>query len=62
MQEKSVREVRGRFADYISRIAYGGERFYVTRRGKRVAAIVPVQDIEKGTGQGSDAGKGEVSR
>ena len=36
---------RATFADLVSRVAYGGERVMVTRRGERVAALVPAEDI-----------------
>lgn len=42
----SAEEARNQFADLINRAAYGHERTVVTRRGKRVAAIVSVEDLE----------------
>jgi antitoxin (DNA-binding transcriptional repressor) of toxin-antitoxin stability system len=38
----SVTEVARNFADYINRVAYGGERFVLMRGGKAVAELVPV--------------------
>jgi prevent-host-death family protein len=34
------------FGDTVNRAAYGKERIIVTRRGKPLAAIVPLEDIE----------------
>lgn len=31
-------------AELVNRAAYGGERFVVTRHGKELAAIVPLED------------------
>ncbi|MDQ6833376.1 MAG: type II toxin-antitoxin system Phd/YefM family antitoxin [Chloroflexota bacterium] len=42
----SVAEAREQFSEAINRAAYGKERIFVTRRGKRLAVIVPVEDIE----------------
>ena len=33
-------------SDVVNRVAYGGERMVIERRGKRVAALVPVEDLE----------------
>lgn len=37
---------RGSFADMLNRAAYGKERVVVTRRGKALAAIVPMEDMQ----------------
>lgn len=42
----NVSEARDGFADLVNRAAYGGERVLVSRRGKPVAAIVPIADVE----------------
>jgi prevent-host-death family protein len=39
-------EARDRFAELLNRVAYGKERVILSRRGKLLAAIVPIQDIE----------------
>ncbi|MBI2907913.1 MAG: type II toxin-antitoxin system Phd/YefM family antitoxin [Chloroflexi bacterium] len=39
-------EARQRFSEIVSRAAYGKERIVLTRRGNRLAAIVPIEDIE----------------
>jgi len=41
----STTAARGSFADMLNRAAYGKERVVVTRRGKPVAAIVPMEDM-----------------
>ena len=41
----SASAVRGSFADMVNRAAYGKERVVVKRRGKALAAIVPMEDI-----------------
>ena len=33
------------FADTINRVAYGNERVVLRRRGKEVAAVVPIADL-----------------
>jgi prevent-host-death family protein len=42
----SVSEARESFADLVNRVAYRKERVIVCRRGKRVAAIVPMEQVE----------------
>ncbi len=39
-------DARNQFAELINRAAYGKERIAVTRRGKAVAAVVPIEDLE----------------
>jgi len=34
------------FGDTLSRVGYGKERIILTRRGKPLAAIVPLEDLE----------------
>jgi len=38
-------ELRDAIADIMNRAAFGKERFEVTRDGKALAAIMPVEDI-----------------
>jgi prevent-host-death family protein len=42
----STKEARGRFSDVINRTAFATERIVLTRRGKAVAAVVPIEDLE----------------
>ncbi len=46
MPDLSIAEAREQFSEAINRAAYGKERIFVTRRGKRLAVIVPVEDVE----------------
>ncbi|HXV62259.1 MAG TPA: type II toxin-antitoxin system Phd/YefM family antitoxin [Vicinamibacteria bacterium] len=45
MEDVSTREARKNLADLVNRVAYGNERFIVTRHGKGVAALVPLSDV-----------------
>jgi prevent-host-death family protein len=42
----SVSKARESFADLVNRVAYRKERILITRHGKRVAAIIPLEQIE----------------
>jgi prevent-host-death family protein len=42
----SVSEARQDFAELVNRAAYRGERVVVVRRGRPIAAIVPIEDVE----------------
>jgi prevent-host-death family protein len=46
MSERRISEARESFSSTVNRVAYGGERVVLTRHGKRVAAVVPVEDLE----------------
>ncbi|QYC42027.1 hypothetical protein Nocox_22115 [Nonomuraea coxensis DSM 45129] len=45
-QEKSVAEARKLFADVLNDAAVRGQITYITNRGRRIAAIVPVPVAE----------------
>jgi prevent-host-death family protein len=46
MTRLPVAAARKDFADLVNRVAYGGERLVIVRRGKDVAAVVPVEDLQ----------------
>ena len=46
MARMNTSEVRHDFADVINRAAYRGERIVLHRRGKDVAAIISLADLE----------------
>ncbi len=45
MTEIGVADIRANLADVINRVAYGGERIVLQRRGKQVLAVVPMEDL-----------------
>ena len=53
----SVAEAKGRLSELLGRASYGGDRFVIERRGRPVAAIVSVGDLER-----IDAGAGKPQR
>ncbi len=38
-------KVREDFAETVNRVAYGGERIVLHRRGKDLAAMIPIEDL-----------------
>lgn len=46
MTNISTVKARDSFSDVINRAAYGKERVVLTRRGKQLAAVVPIEDVE----------------
>ena len=42
----SSEQVRDGLGELINRVAYGGERVMVTRRGKRIVGIVSAEEME----------------
>ena len=39
-------DAREQLAHVLNRVAYAGDRVRITRRGKVVAAVVPIEDLE----------------
>ena len=44
-QAITVADARKGLAEILNRVAYGKEQVVLTRHGRRVAAIVPVEDL-----------------
>lgn len=47
--EIGLREGRARIGELVNRAQYAGETTYITRHGRRVAAIVPINRIKETT-------------
>jgi len=45
MTTLSTVKARENFSDLVNRSAYGKERIILTRRGKGIVAVVPVEDL-----------------
>lgn len=45
MKKVTTAEVRKNMAELLNRAAYGKERFVVTRHGKGLVAIVPLEEV-----------------
>lgn len=45
--DPGIAEVKARLSDYVNRVIYRDEVVYVTKHGKRVAALVPVEVAER---------------
>ena len=45
MKQVTTAEARKHMADLLNRAAYGKERFVVTRHGKGLVAIVPLEEV-----------------
>ncbi len=45
MKQITTAEARKRMSELLNRAAYGKERFVVTRHGKELVAIVPLEDV-----------------
>jgi prevent-host-death family protein len=43
----SAAQAKAHFAALVARVAYGGEHFVIERRGKPIAALVSVDDLER---------------
>jgi prevent-host-death family protein len=45
MKTLEASELRQQIADALNTVAYGGQRIAINRHGKRVAVLVPVEDL-----------------
>ncbi|MCI0585502.1 MAG: type II toxin-antitoxin system Phd/YefM family antitoxin [Planctomycetes bacterium] len=45
MARLTVTDARANLAEALNRVAYGKERLVVRRRGKDLAAMIPVEDL-----------------
>src|ERR1035441_5888855 len=46
MTRLNVSKARDEFPELVNRAAYGGERTIVSRRGKDLAAVIPIEDLK----------------
>ena len=46
MKSFDASQLRQEIADALNTVAFGGERIAINRHGKRVAVLVPVDDLE----------------
>lgn len=47
MTRMDVSALRDGLSDALNRAGFGGERIVLERRGKAVAALVPIRDLER---------------
>ena len=45
MERLAAGQARDNFSDTLNRVAFGGERIVLHRRGKEVAAIISLEDL-----------------
>ena len=46
MSSISVSKARQKMKDLVNRVAYGKERIFLTAHNKKMAALVPVEDVQ----------------
>ena len=46
MGQISTVDARAQLSDIINRAAFGKERITLTRRGKEIVAVVPIEDVK----------------
>ncbi len=46
MASLNTTEARENLADVLNRVAYAKTRVRITRRGREIAAVVPIEDLE----------------
>ena len=46
MESLNTSNARERLAEVLNRVAYAKDRVRITRHGKAIAAVVPIEDLE----------------
>ena len=46
MNRLNTSDARERLAEVLNRVAFAKDRVRITRRGKEIAAVVPIEDLE----------------
>ena len=46
MKSLNTSDAREQLAEVLNRVAYAKDRVRITRRGKEIAAVVPIEDLE----------------
>ena len=46
MEQVAITDAREDLAEVVNRVSYRDERIVLTRRGKRLVAVVPIADLE----------------
>lgn len=60
-QSFSISEAKSRFSEIINRVIYKNERFIVTKKGKNVAMVIPLQEDQAKADEGLLKGKGALA-
>ena len=42
----SVAEAKSHFSEYVSKVAYAGEKYVIAKRGKPLVALVSIEDLK----------------
>ena len=51
MRTVGIAEAKAKLSELLGQVAFKGERIILQRRGKPVAALVPLQDLERALGE-----------
>jgi prevent-host-death family protein len=57
----SLSEAKSKFSDIINRIIYKKERILITKKGKKVAVILPIDELKKYRDNGLIQAKGALA-
>ena len=42
----SVAEAKSNFSEYVAKVAYAGEKYVITKRGKPLVALISIEDLK----------------
>lgn len=57
----SISEAKSKFSEIINRVQYKHERIIVTKKGKKVAMVIPLEEDQENANQGLLKGRGALA-
>jgi prevent-host-death family protein len=60
-QSFSISEAKSKFSEIINRVIYKNERFIVTKKGKKVAMVIPLEEEHDEADEGLLKGRGALA-
>jgi prevent-host-death family protein len=48
----TLTEAKAKFSELINRITYNKEKIYISKKGKNVAVLAPIEEVEKNKEEG----------
>ena len=58
-QTIGMMEAKSKLAELVGRVAYGGQRYILERRGRPMAMLISIEEYEQLQAQAEEAGVGE---
>ncbi|MCK4761679.1 MAG: type II toxin-antitoxin system prevent-host-death family antitoxin [Candidatus Aminicenantes bacterium] len=57
----AITDAKAKLSELVNRVLYNKEKIYISKKGKNVAALIPIEEIEKDKKEGLICAKGALS-